>query len=639
MPGGDGSPAQMASSGGSMLVSGNASPTYSRKNSFAAAAHIDKHGAPQIDNRTAWMFRNRGADSYVHLLRQYFAKNAPGAGSAGSDGDSSCLSRRSSIVYEPAGSGPARSSPTRHQAPHHKPSGRTPRAAIAGDKLLETWQDLTMAPLLHDTLNNMIPQFSQALMLLLESLACSLPSTPTHVFRLSYLTRQICTRADDAACPLKIRLRCQAIRDLALQLEWTGDDFVPPLTVTTAEKLQGKVNEVLRIRASLAVNMREGRRKNGRPASIRPGFGDEGDRRASGDTSVSSLYIRDPRTQYTGNGRMTFLQELLADTWSLLNPDFSRARPLSFVFSSLRLLLLVSWAVSFTAHTMPEFYCDATADAAWLVIDTIHFLLFAIGFGVRLVAAPSAKSELFKSRSVLNAAALIPYCVRRLSSWLGEDTCSVSNLAAYCYVLESLRVYNVTFFLGASLAKLSSVLRESLYMFVLTALILLLCIVVMSNLAFYIEMNSSGAGYDCLELPRLTSTNNGTALQPDLELWWVRYESSVSVVVQADGSRAVKHVLELSPFQSQLDFYWWCVATLTTVGYGDAVPTSDVGRLTAGICMVVGVLVFAIPASVVCGHFTLSETDKRLRVERTERVEVREYVRTICGKSSEPFAQ
>jgi voltage-gated potassium channel len=34
---------------------------------------------------------------------------------------------------------------------------------------------------------------------------------------------------------------------------------------------------------------------------------------------------------------------------------------------------------------------------------------------------------------------------------------------------------------------------------------------------------------------------------------------------------------------------WWAVQTVTTVGYGDVVPTNAVGRLVGGIEMVIGV--------------------------------------------------
>ncbi|HTQ14855.1 MAG TPA: cyclic nucleotide-gated ion channel [Rhizomicrobium sp.] len=48
---------------------------------------------------------------------------------------------------------------------------------------------------------------------------------------------------------------------------------------------------------------------------------------------------------------------------------------------------------------------------------------------------------------------------------------------------------------------------------------------------------------------------------------------------------------------------WWAITTLTTVGYGDAVPITPIGRVVAGITMVVGVGLFALPVGIVATGF------------------------------------
>ena len=44
---------------------------------------------------------------------------------------------------------------------------------------------------------------------------------------------------------------------------------------------------------------------------------------------------------------------------------------------------------------------------------------------------------------------------------------------------------------------------------------------------------------------------------------------------------------------------WWGLSTLTTVGYGDSVPITDLGRFVGGIVMIMGLGVFALPIGII----------------------------------------
>jgi voltage-gated potassium channel len=48
---------------------------------------------------------------------------------------------------------------------------------------------------------------------------------------------------------------------------------------------------------------------------------------------------------------------------------------------------------------------------------------------------------------------------------------------------------------------------------------------------------------------------------------------------------------------------WWAIATLTTVGYGDIVPVTDIGRLFGGIVMLFGLGMYALPIGIIASGF------------------------------------
>jgi voltage-gated potassium channel len=48
---------------------------------------------------------------------------------------------------------------------------------------------------------------------------------------------------------------------------------------------------------------------------------------------------------------------------------------------------------------------------------------------------------------------------------------------------------------------------------------------------------------------------------------------------------------------------WWSIATLTTVGYGDIVPVTELGKLLASAVAVLGIGMFALPTSILGAAF------------------------------------
>ena len=58
---------------------------------------------------------------------------------------------------------------------------------------------------------------------------------------------------------------------------------------------------------------------------------------------------------------------------------------------------------------------------------------------------------------------------------------------------------------------------------------------------------------------------------------------------------------------------WWAVQTVTTVGYGDHVPTSPAGRLLATLVMLLGLAFLSVITAAITSSFVARATEERMR--------------------------
>ncbi len=65
----------------------------------------------------------------------------------------------------------------------------------------------------------------------------------------------------------------------------------------------------------------------------------------------------------------------------------------------------------------------------------------------------------------------------------------------------------------------------------------------------------------------------------------------------------VEHLAQPKVFSSIPATLWWSVVTLTSVGYGDMVPITVVGKFMTSIILLLGVAIFALPAGIITGGF------------------------------------
>ncbi len=66
-------------------------------------------------------------------------------------------------------------------------------------------------------------------------------------------------------------------------------------------------------------------------------------------------------------------------------------------------------------------------------------------------------------------------------------------------------------------------------------------------------------------------------------------------------------------FPNVLAAFWWAIATLTTVGYGDVVPVTGLGKFISGIIAILGIGIIALPTGIISSGFKDRLDRKRRR--------------------------
>jgi voltage-gated potassium channel len=87
-------------------------------------------------------------------------------------------------------------------------------------------------------------------------------------------------------------------------------------------------------------------------------------------------------------------------------------------------------------------------------------------------------------------------------------------------------------------------------------------------------------------------------------------------------SGVVIHFLDRANFPDIGVGMWWAVQTVTTVGYGDVVPTSTGGRLVATLVMVLGIGFLTVVTAAITSTF-VEAARGRMRAGESEPLEAK----------------
>ena len=110
-----------------------------------------------------------------------------------------------------------------------------------------------------------------------------------------------------------------------------------------------------------------------------------------------------------------------------------------------------------------------------------------------------------------------------------------------------------------------------------------------------------------------------------------RYLAS-ALLVLSFAAGVLAWIVAREDFPTLGDALWWALVTLATVGYGDVVPHTEVGRVIGSAVIVMGVTFLAILTSTVTSYLVSNDQELRAAQEHAERAAEDDETQVMLGE-------
>ncbi|KPP63882.1 potassium voltage-gated channel subfamily V member 2-like [Scleropages formosus] len=270
----------------------------------------------------------------------------------------------------------------------------------------------------------------------------------------------------------------------------------------------------------------------------------------------------EPKHDEEGFKRM-FLGSFRKTLWDLIENPYSSLAAKSFaVFSSLFVLISI---VAMTLNTVTELKsCTIYGKTYMECVEIVSILFFTFEYFLRLFTTCDIKSFLKSALNFVDLVAVMPYFIQLIfEAFANQEDLSVQ---------EDLQTM-------ARVSKVSKVLK----------------VVKLMRIFRILKLARHSTGMRAFGF---------TIRQCYQQVCCLFLFIAMGIFTFSALLHSVEHDVAGTPFSSIPDAWWWAAVSISTVGYGDVVPVSFLGRVVAFGCISFGIILNGMPISILFNKFS-----------------------------------
>ncbi|CAJ0569390.1 unnamed protein product, partial [Mesorhabditis spiculigera] len=219
--------------------------------------------------------------------------------------------------------------------------------------------------------------------------------------------------------------------------------------------------------------------------------------------------------------------------------------------------------------------------SAFVFTERTCIAFFTVEYCLRFFAAPRKLRFALKPLNVVDLLSIVPFYLELLLTLFGADEKKLRDLRWAFLVVRILRVLRVIRIIklgrfSSGLQTFGLTLQRSQKQLQMMTIVLLTGVVFFSTMIYFLEKDEGKWNLVLFKL---------------IDYLVLKFEKT--------------------PFTSIPAAYWWCIVTMTTVGYGDAVPATTMGKIIASAAIMCGVLVLALPITIIVDNFIKVAQDEQ----------------------------